>query len=317
MEARSAQAITARTYAAWRQATAGDRTWDVRDDTADQCYGGRSFESPRTSAAVESTAARILTYAGQPIRALFSSAHGGISENVGCLLDAEKVGTTWKCADGWPYLAVGLMSGDASSVAGAWIGASRRNATRTTATRAAPIPNTNVLAVASENARWIAATISGTNGSSSARAPIGAFARIVWPRSPTPVSRLRMPPEAGKLSMIGRGSVEAASCRGSSSSSREPKMVPAAASPTLPPICWNRVRLLVAVPIWRGDTAPCTTSVNIAKIGPTPMPVMNIQSQRSGSGVSSRRLESRKRPTARTIGEASASGLYRPVRATS
>ncbi|HEV8469943.1 MAG TPA: SpoIID/LytB domain-containing protein [Candidatus Limnocylindria bacterium] len=106
MEALRAQAITARTYAAWRQATAGDRTWDVRDDTADQCYGGRSFESPRTSAAVESTPAQILTYAGKPIRALFSSAHGGISENVGCLLDAERVGTTWKCADGWPYLAI-------------------------------------------------------------------------------------------------------------------------------------------------------------------------------------------------------------------
>jgi len=106
MEALRAQAITARTYAAWRQATAGDRTWDVRDDTADQCYGGRSFESPRTSAAVESTTAQILTYAGKPIRALFSSAHGGISENVGCLLDAEREGTTWKCADGWPYLAV-------------------------------------------------------------------------------------------------------------------------------------------------------------------------------------------------------------------
>src|SRR2546423_10156135 len=41
MEALRAQAITARTYAAWRQSTAGDRTWDVRDDTADQCYGGR------------------------------------------------------------------------------------------------------------------------------------------------------------------------------------------------------------------------------------------------------------------------------------
>jgi peptidoglycan hydrolase-like amidase len=106
MEALRAQAITARTYAAWRQATAGDRTWDVRDDTADQCYGGRSFESPRTSAAVASTPSQILTYAGKPIRALFSSAHGGISENVGCLLDAERVGTTWKCADGWPYLAI-------------------------------------------------------------------------------------------------------------------------------------------------------------------------------------------------------------------
>jgi stage II sporulation protein D len=50
MEALRAQAMTARTYAAWRQATAGDRTWDVRDDTADQCYGGHSFESARTTA---------------------------------------------------------------------------------------------------------------------------------------------------------------------------------------------------------------------------------------------------------------------------
>lgn len=106
MEALRAQAITARTYAAWRQSTAGDRTWDVRDDTADQCYGGYSFESPRTNAAVASTPAAILTYAGKPIRALYSSANGGITENVGCVLDAERVGETWRCADGWPYLTV-------------------------------------------------------------------------------------------------------------------------------------------------------------------------------------------------------------------
>jgi SpoIID/LytB domain protein len=105
-EALRAQAITARTYAAWRQSTAGDRTWDVRDDTADQCYGGHSFESTRTTSAVASTASQILTYDGKPIRALYSSAHGGVSENVGCLLDAKKVGITWECADGWPYLAV-------------------------------------------------------------------------------------------------------------------------------------------------------------------------------------------------------------------
>ena len=106
MEALRAQAITARTYAAWRQSTAGDRTWDVRDDTADQCYGGHSFESPRTTAAVAATANKILTYAGQPIRALYSSANGGITENVGCVLDAERAGDTWRCADGWPYLSV-------------------------------------------------------------------------------------------------------------------------------------------------------------------------------------------------------------------
>ena len=106
MEALRAQAITARTYAAWRQSTAGDRTWDVRDDTADQCYGGDGFESPRTSAAVDSTASMILTYDGKPIRALYSSASGGISENVGCVLEAERVGDTWQCAQGWPYLQV-------------------------------------------------------------------------------------------------------------------------------------------------------------------------------------------------------------------
>ncbi len=106
MEALRAQAIAARTYAAWRQSTAGDRTWDVRDDTADQCYGGEAFESPRTTAAVDSTASLILTYDGKPIRALYSSASGGISENVGCVLDAEKVGNTWQCTQGWPYLQV-------------------------------------------------------------------------------------------------------------------------------------------------------------------------------------------------------------------
>jgi peptidoglycan hydrolase-like amidase len=105
-EALRAQAIAARTYAAWRQSTAGDRTWDVRDDTADQCYGGHGFESARTSAAVEATASLILTYDGKPIRALYSSASGGISENVGCVLDAERVAGTWQCVPGWPYLQV-------------------------------------------------------------------------------------------------------------------------------------------------------------------------------------------------------------------
>ncbi|HEY6204212.1 MAG TPA: SpoIID/LytB domain-containing protein [Candidatus Limnocylindria bacterium] len=105
-EALRAQAIAARTYAAWRQSTAGDRTWDVRDDTADQCYGGDGFESARTSAAVDATASLILTYDGKPIRALYSSASGGISENVGCVLDAQKVDGTWQCTQGWPYLQV-------------------------------------------------------------------------------------------------------------------------------------------------------------------------------------------------------------------
>jgi len=103
-EALRAQAITARTYAAWRQSTAQNRTWDVLDDIKDQCYGGRSHEDPRSTAAVQATKAQILTHAGKPIRALFSSAHGGVNENVGCMLSVERVAGRWECAPDWPYM---------------------------------------------------------------------------------------------------------------------------------------------------------------------------------------------------------------------
>ena len=103
-EALRAQAVTARTYAAWRQSSANDRAWDVRDDTADQCYGGHTRETERTNAVIDATAGQFLFYEGQPIRAMYSSAHGGVSENPGCVFNAIRVGGTWGCADGWPYL---------------------------------------------------------------------------------------------------------------------------------------------------------------------------------------------------------------------
>ena len=106
MEALRAQAVTARTYAAWKQSIADDRVWDVRDDTSDQCYGGHTAETERTSAAVDSTAGQFLFWDGQPIRAMFSSANGGSSENPGCVFNAIRVGDTWGCAEGWPYLTV-------------------------------------------------------------------------------------------------------------------------------------------------------------------------------------------------------------------
>ena len=104
IEALRAQAVTARTYAAWKQSSAGEREWDVRDDTSDQCYRGHSVETERTNTAVESTAGQFLFYDGQPIRAMFSSANGGASENPGCVFNAVRVGDTWGCAEGWPYL---------------------------------------------------------------------------------------------------------------------------------------------------------------------------------------------------------------------
>ena len=104
IEALRAQAVTARTYAAWKQSTAGDREWDVRDDTSDQCYRGHSVETEKTNSAVESTAGQFLFYDGQPIRAMFSSANGGASENPGCVFNAIRVGDSWGCAEGWSYL---------------------------------------------------------------------------------------------------------------------------------------------------------------------------------------------------------------------
>ena len=104
IEALRAQAVTARTYAAWKQSSAGDREWDVRDDTSDQCYRGDSVETERTNDAVASTAGQFLFYDGQPIRAMFSSANGGATENPGCVFNAIRVGDTWACAEGWSYL---------------------------------------------------------------------------------------------------------------------------------------------------------------------------------------------------------------------
>ena len=37
---------------------------------------------------------------GAPIRALYSSADGGITENVGCVLEAERPATTWQWSPG-------------------------------------------------------------------------------------------------------------------------------------------------------------------------------------------------------------------------
>ena len=104
MEALRAQAVTARTYAAWKKSSAGEREWDVRDDTSDQCYRGQSVETERTNDAAGSTPGQFLFYDGQPIRAMFSSADGGATENPGCVFNAIRVGDTWGCAEGWSYL---------------------------------------------------------------------------------------------------------------------------------------------------------------------------------------------------------------------
>ena len=66
-----------------------------------------------------------------------------------------------------------------------------------------------------------------------------------------------------------------------------PKIVPTNASAIVPPIWRKNVRFEVATPSCRNGTAFWMTIVKTENVGPTPRPAMNIQSQTTGTGVSS------------------------------
>jgi stage II sporulation protein D len=78
-----AQAILARTLAIpylqpGPRLSMGSRSANpLRDSTADQFYGGLTYETATTTAAVRETQGQILTDAGEPIAALFHSTCGG------------------------------------------------------------------------------------------------------------------------------------------------------------------------------------------------------------------------------------------------
>jgi stage II sporulation protein D len=74
-EALKAQAIAARSYALANRATA--KPYDLFSDTRSQMYLGVSAEAKATSAAIDATAGKVLTYGGAVISAYFSSSSGG------------------------------------------------------------------------------------------------------------------------------------------------------------------------------------------------------------------------------------------------
>jgi stage II sporulation protein D len=76
-EAVRAQAVAARTYAAWSRAQAARRYYQICDTTSCQVYGGVGAEDPRSNAAVSDTARRILTFEGKPAFTQFSASSGG------------------------------------------------------------------------------------------------------------------------------------------------------------------------------------------------------------------------------------------------
>lgn len=72
-----AQAVAARTYAAFKRAQRAGQSYHLCDSTSCQVYGGRAAEVTATNKAVADTAGRILTYQGKPALTEFSSSSGG------------------------------------------------------------------------------------------------------------------------------------------------------------------------------------------------------------------------------------------------
>ncbi|HSV40215.1 MAG TPA: SpoIID/LytB domain-containing protein [Nocardioidaceae bacterium] len=72
-----AQAVAARTYAAWSRASRASSYWQICDTTSCQVYGGVATEHADANDAILATTGQILTYAGKPAFTQFSSSSGG------------------------------------------------------------------------------------------------------------------------------------------------------------------------------------------------------------------------------------------------
>ncbi len=72
-----AQAVAARTYAAYERAHPRARHYQICDTTSCQVYGGYAAEHPATNAAIDFTAGRALLAGGEPAFTQFSSSSGG------------------------------------------------------------------------------------------------------------------------------------------------------------------------------------------------------------------------------------------------
>lgn len=82
-EALKAQAVAARTYAAFERAANLNRTYQICDTSHCQVYKGYLAEVPSTNAAVAATAGRVVLYAGKPAFTQFSASNGGMTANPG------------------------------------------------------------------------------------------------------------------------------------------------------------------------------------------------------------------------------------------
>lgn len=72
-----AQAVAARTYAAFERADHPKRTYHLCDTSLCQVYGGRSAEHPASNAAIRQTRKQVVSKRGRPVFAQFSASSGG------------------------------------------------------------------------------------------------------------------------------------------------------------------------------------------------------------------------------------------------
>ena len=81
IEALKAQAVAARSYAAFHINNSKSGIYDLENDTNSQMYNGIKSENPNSSKAVRDTKNIVMVYNNQPIKAFFHSHSGGITES--------------------------------------------------------------------------------------------------------------------------------------------------------------------------------------------------------------------------------------------
>ena len=90
LQALKAQAVAARTYIVANLGLYSDAGFDVCDSAQCQVYKGAGTEHALTDQAVDETRGFILTYAGRPINALYTSTCGGHTEDGQLIFPEEK-----------------------------------------------------------------------------------------------------------------------------------------------------------------------------------------------------------------------------------
>src|SRR5664280_1031527 len=160
-----------------------------------------------------------------------------------------------------------------------------------------------------------------TNGATVAWIGGGRAAWIAFPRSwPTPATWFRSKPPVDMACWMPDttwgGTPATLICGASWSLNAVSNRVPVIARAMVPPIWRKNVRLEVATPSSWNGTAFWTMIVNTVSVGPTPTPVTNIQTHRTGRGVVADSCVISAVPTPMITSDTTVSHLYRPVRET-